>query len=159
MWTNFCVKMVFDTFSRFSSISHPSQILKLQNWPFFMHNFLVLYLFIFLYYCFYIANLEISEVYLLCKWDSNTLLHKMCHVMLLWRHNLLVITSFFYFGYFSNLNVNITPKMLVFILEMCDKFASSFWSHCIALFMKSFYHTICSIHHSVQSWCNFLAWR
>ena len=95
MWTNFCVKMVFDTFSRFSSIIHPSQILKLQNWPFFMHNFLVLYLFLFLYYCFYIANLEISEVYLLWKWDSNTLLYKMCHVMLLWRHNWPVMVSFF----------------------------------------------------------------
>ena len=150
------LKLFFDNFSRFGSINHPSRAVGATKLTFFMHNFLVLCLYIFLYYCFYIANLEISEVYLLCKWDSNTLLHKMCHVMLLWRHNLLVITSFFYFGYFSNLNVNITPKMLVFILEMCDKFASSFWSHCLAVFMKLFYCIVCSIHPSIQSWCHFL---
>ena len=54
---------------------------------------------------------------------------------------------YFCFGYFSNISVNITPKMQVFILEMCDKFASSFWSDFIALFMKLFY-CICSIYGS-----------
>ena len=108
---NIVLKSFFDTLSRFGSINHPSQAVGAIKLTFFMHNFLVLCLYIFLYYCFYSTNLEISEVYLLHKWDSNTLLYKMCHVMLLWHHNRPVMMSFFCFDNFSNLSVNITPKM------------------------------------------------
>ena len=61
---NIVLKWFFDTFSRFGSINHSPRAVGAKKLTFFMHNFLVLCLYIFLYYCFYIANLEISEVYL-----------------------------------------------------------------------------------------------
>ena len=93
---NIVLRLFFDIFSTFDSINHPSRVIGATKLTFFMHNFLVLCLCIFLYYCFYIANLEIPEVYLLCKWDySNTLMYKMCHVMLLWHLNWLWWHHFF----------------------------------------------------------------
>ena len=64
---NIVLKSFFDTLSRFGSINHPSQAVGAIKLTFFMHNFLVLCLYIFLYYCFCITGLEISEVYLLRK--------------------------------------------------------------------------------------------